>query len=94
MKNKSASIDFPTFSDRLASLSENKANCSQEAIMKALGCSPVCPSLWNIVQATHCEAQVGMEPIVAAGSTSRYMHRLEICRKAAAIHFDELVDGP
>lgn len=94
MKNKSASIDFPTFSDIFASSSENKANRTQEAIMKALCCSPMCPSLWNIVQAPHCEAQVGMEPSMAAGGTSRCIHRLEICGKAAAVHFNELVDGP
>lgn len=62
--------------------------------MKVLCCSPVCPSLWNIVQAAHCEAQVGMEPSVAAGGTSRWMPRLEICGEAAAVHFNELVDGP
>lgn len=88
MKNKSASIDFPTFYDIFASSSENKANYTQEGIVKILCLSPVCPGLWNIVQGTHCEAQVGIEPGVDAGGTSRCEHRLEICTKATAVHFN------
>lgn len=84
MKNKS---------DMFSSSSENNASYTQARIVKVLCRSPVRPSLWNIVQGAHREAEVGVEPGVDAGDTSRCVHGLEVCAKAPAVHVNELIDG-